>query len=416
MSTLHRLKQTVSTRIQQRPVTQAATSRIAPDETVPVNFTVNGRPATVHVAPRVTLSDALRDHLGLTGTHIGCEHGVCGMCTVLVDGDAARACLLLACQLDSAEIMTVEGLGKPEDLHPLQASFGKHHALQCGFCTPGQLMSAYDLLDKDPGIGRDELPEQLSGVLCRCTGYRNIVDAVAEVAETHPNGLPAPRNCAATELLPRASVGGPSRSAVGVDEVDLEGIAEIRMPQAEPTVSIAVHQQVRAEPQQLWSVMSDTERLARCLPGAELVVDFGNDRYKGRVQVALGPVKLAFLGDIHVVERDETTHTIRALVQAADASSGNVQAEVVVAVDAAGSGSAVRADARVHMTGRIAQFGRSLASDVSKDMFGQFTAALDAMARGEEPAEVKPPSALAMTLRIPAARVRALLNRIRGRN
>ena len=158
-------------------------------------MTVNGKQVTVKAPPRTTLADALRDRLGLKGTHLGCEHGICGMCTVLVDGQAARSCLLFACQLDGAEVLTVEGLGRPGELHPLQQAFGRHHALQCGFCTPGFLLSAYDLLRHQPEVTQDELAAELSGVLCRCTGYRNILSAVAEVARTHPDGLPAPLNC-----------------------------------------------------------------------------------------------------------------------------------------------------------------------------------------------------------------------------
>ena len=163
-------------------------------------MTVNGKQVTVTAPPRMTLADALRDRLGLTGTHLGCEHGICGMCTVLVDGQAARSCLLFACQLDGAEVLTVEGLGRPGELHPLQQAFGRHHALQCGFCTPGFLLSAYDLLRHRPEVTQDELAAELSGVLCRCTGYRNILSAVAEAARAHPDGLPAPLNCADTSL------------------------------------------------------------------------------------------------------------------------------------------------------------------------------------------------------------------------
>ena len=180
------------------------TSSAAPARACPATaqatttMTVNGRQVTVEAPPRLTLADALRDRLGLTGTHLGCEHGICGMCTVLVDGQAARSCLLFACQLDGADVLTVEGLGRPGELHPLQQAFGRHHALQCGFCTPGFLLSAYDLLRHQPGVTEDELAAELSGVLCRCTGYRNILTAVAEVARTHPDGLPAPLNCART--------------------------------------------------------------------------------------------------------------------------------------------------------------------------------------------------------------------------
>lgn len=152
---------------------------------------------TLSLPPRVTLADALRDHLGLTGTHLGCEHGICGMCTVLVDGQAARSCLLFACQLEDAEVLTIEGLGTPGELHPLQQAFGRHHAVQCGFCTPGFLLSAYDLLTHKPRVTQEELAVELSGVLCRCTGYRNILSAVADVTRSHPDGITPPLNCPA---------------------------------------------------------------------------------------------------------------------------------------------------------------------------------------------------------------------------
>ena len=153
----------------------------------------------VTVSPRVTLADALRERLGLTGTHLGCEHGICGMCTVLVDGQAARSCLLFASQLDGADVLTVEGLGRPAELHPLQQAFGRHHALQCGFCTPGFLLSAFDLLTYKPGVAEEELAGELSGVLCRCTGYRNVLAAIAEVARAHLAGIPGPLNCASAD-------------------------------------------------------------------------------------------------------------------------------------------------------------------------------------------------------------------------
>lgn len=394
-----------------------STLRIASDETMTVNLVVNGRPAAVNVAPRVTLADALRDHLGLTGTHLGCEHGVCGMCTVLVDGEAARACLLLACQLDGAEITTVEGLGTPSELHPLQQSFTSHHALQCGFCTPGMLMSAYDLLSHEPDVQADELPEKMSGVLCRCTGYRSILGAVAEVADAFPGGVPAPMNCGSDTILPRASLGGSASVSESPDQLsESTGPAEISLPQTEPTVTVDVDEQVRAGTGEIWAVMEDTERLARCLPGAELVNDFGDDRYRGQMRVALGPVKLSFVGDVTVVERDESNHTISAVAQAKDAGGGAVQAAVRLRAEPRNGASVIHARAELHMTGRIAQFGRSLAGDVSRDMFGQFTTALDAAARGEEPATTSPPSAAAMATRFVTARARALMHRLTRRS
>lgn len=146
-----------------------------------IAVTVNGVAYQKTVEPRLLLADFLRHTLGLTGTHVGCEHGVCGACTVLVDGDSARACLMFAVQADGSRIETVEGLGKIGQLNALQESFHMHHALQCGFCTPGMLMTATDLIKKYPLASDDDIREGLSGNLCRCTGYEHIVKAIRAV-------------------------------------------------------------------------------------------------------------------------------------------------------------------------------------------------------------------------------------------
>ena len=140
--------------------------------------TVNGRKYQASIEPRLLLSDFLRDTIGLTGTHVGCEHGVCGACTILVNGDSVRSCLALAVRADGMDIVTVEGLGTPDHLNALQTEFREKHGLQCGFCTPGMLMTAMDLLKKYPLASDEEIREGLSGNLCRCTGYQNIVAAI----------------------------------------------------------------------------------------------------------------------------------------------------------------------------------------------------------------------------------------------
>jgi aerobic-type carbon monoxide dehydrogenase small subunit (CoxS/CutS family) len=150
---------------------------------IEIAVTVNGRRRRELVEPRLLLSDFIRHTLGLTGTHVGCEHGVCGACTVRLDGVAVRSCLLFAVQVDGAVLDTVEGLAGGGTLTPLQSAFREAHALQCGFCTPGILMAAADLLDREEKPSRDEITELLSGHLCRCTGYAPIVDAIAAAAE-----------------------------------------------------------------------------------------------------------------------------------------------------------------------------------------------------------------------------------------
>jgi carbon-monoxide dehydrogenase small subunit len=147
---------------------------------MPIRFEVNGKPVSVEVEARTTLADCLRHHLRLTGTHVGCEHGVCGACTVIVDGAAVRACLMLAVQAEGTKVVTVEGLSNDDALSPLQASFRKHHALQCGFCTPGMITTAHALLSEEPDASVERIRDVLSGNICRCTGYIPITEAVLE--------------------------------------------------------------------------------------------------------------------------------------------------------------------------------------------------------------------------------------------
>ena len=145
-----------------------------------IDFTLNGKAGSADVPPRTTLADCIRHHHMQTGTHIGCEHGVCGACTVIVDGAAVRSCLMLAAQAEGASVVTVEGISRDDELSELQKSFRRHHALQCGFCTPGMLTTAHALLSEEPDADRDRIREVLSGNVCRCTGYVPIVEAVYE--------------------------------------------------------------------------------------------------------------------------------------------------------------------------------------------------------------------------------------------
>lgn len=152
---------------------------VQPHETTDVSFTLNGKSFSADVEPRRTLSDVIREDAGLTGTHLGCEHGVCGACTVLVDGQPARSCLMLGVQADGAAITTIEGLAGPDGtLHPVQQAMHDAHGFQCAFCSPGFMMSTIALLAENPAPTRDEIKEELSGNLCRCTGYETILNGV----------------------------------------------------------------------------------------------------------------------------------------------------------------------------------------------------------------------------------------------
>jgi aerobic-type carbon monoxide dehydrogenase small subunit (CoxS/CutS family)/carbon monoxide dehydrogenase subunit G len=397
-----------------------ARARIAAGETADIAMTVNGTEITVSVPARTHLADVLRERLGLTGTHLGCEHGVCGMCTVLVDGAAARSCLLFAVQCEGAEIVTVEGLGSADEQHPLQRAFSAHHGLQCGFCTPGMLMSSYDLLVNGPdgtGVPAERLPEEMSGVLCRCTGYRGILAAVADVAAAHQDGLPAPLGCAERTLVGRAAAVHP-RATPAEEVPDIAPAGEVRMPTGTPSARIEVRQELAAPVDKVWAVLDDFDQLARCLPGAELVEVLDRDRYRGRATVALGPVKLSFSGLAQVVERDPGNHRMRVLAEGADTGGSATQADIGLHVEPGEDGGAVlHATAALHLSGRVAQFGRALAGDVSRRLFEQFGACVEQTARTGRGAEhaAKPPSAVGLLLATLSSRLRAIVRRVRSR-
>jgi carbon-monoxide dehydrogenase small subunit len=157
---------------------------------MPIALEVNGERVEAQVLPRVNLADFLREHLKLTGTHVGCEHGVCGACTVRVNGEIVRSCLMLAVQTQGASVETIEGLSDTSEIADLQAAFRDRNALQCGFCTPGMLMAAQDLLQQNREPGRDDIREHLSGNYCRCTGYQAIIDAVESTARARAGRAP----------------------------------------------------------------------------------------------------------------------------------------------------------------------------------------------------------------------------------
>jgi aerobic carbon-monoxide dehydrogenase small subunit len=158
--------------------------------TIAISLVVNGERVETNVLPRLNLADFLREHLELTGTHVGCEHGVCGACTVRVNGDIVRSCLLLAVQTDNATVETIEGISDSGEIADLQSAFRERNALQCGFCTPGMLMAAQDLLKESPSPDREQIREHLSGNYCRCTGYQAIVDAIETTARARAGRSP----------------------------------------------------------------------------------------------------------------------------------------------------------------------------------------------------------------------------------
>jgi carbon-monoxide dehydrogenase small subunit len=386
-----------------------------------VTLTVNGTEVTLDVEPRLTLVDALRHRLGLTGSHVGCEHGVCGACTVLVDGAAARSCLMFCVQAAGTEVTTVEALGEVDDLHPLQEAFRRHHGLQCGFCTPGFLMSSYDLL-RDGAVDEARLREELSGVLCRCTGYAGIVDAVREVAASHPDGLPAPKalgrpilvrgggipagEAAALEHSAERAAAAPSAGAGAVD---------LAVPDGEPNETVDVVTEIDASPEDTWELIQDFAKMSRLLPGVDLSRQLGDDRYEGEARIHMGPMRLTFAGAAQVLERDASARSLRAIAAGRDISGGGVRADLRISAEPRdGGGTRVRAQAKLYLSGRAAQFGRSLAGDVSRQLFAQFGQGVEQTLKTGEVAEPTQLRGGALAWSLVRARLMSLVRRIRS--
>ena len=390
-----------------------------------ITLTVNGTVVDLDVEPRITLADALRQNLRLTGTHLGCEHGVCGACTVLVDGAAVRSCLIFAVQAQGADVTTVEALGRAEALHPLQEAFRERHALQCGFCTPGFLMSAYELLRDGVEPDEERIAEELSGVLCRCTGYRGIVEAVRDVA-AREDPLPGPANVGLPIVVVAAGTAPPTVSAqrdaagqAATGSVD-PGRFDLSVPQGEPNSVVDVSTEVGHPADATWELLSDFPRMSRCLPGVELSEVLGDDRYGGRAQVRMGPLKFSFAGAAHVIERDDQRRELRAIGAGRDVSGGTVRADLRFSAEPRGDGrTIVRAQARMYLSGRAAQFGRSLVGDVSRQLFEDFGRCVD---RTLTTGEVAEPTGLrggSLAVRAVQARLRtaraAIFARLRRR-
>jgi aerobic carbon-monoxide dehydrogenase small subunit len=389
-----------------------------------VTLTVNGTEVMLDVEPRLTLADALRHRLGLTGTHLGCEHGVCGACTVLVDGAAVRSCLLFCVQAQRAEVTTVEALGSVEDLHPLQEAFRHHHALQCGFCTPGFLMSAYELLRDGANGAQDEerLRAELSGVLCRCTGYAGIVRAVQEVAAAYPDGLPAPKQLGRPITVrqwtpPRGEERALEAAAQARPATAAPVNVELSLPQGEPNQTVDVTTTISPSPEETWELVRDFGQTSRCLPGVELEAAEGEDTYSGHVQVHLGPMKLSFAGAARVLERDAEERTLRAVASGRDQSGSGVRAALAITAAAADGeeGTSLRAHAELYLSGRAAQFGRSLAGDVSRQLFQEFGRCVERTITTGEAAAPQRLAGGALARRLFVARVRRLVRRVIGR-
>jgi carbon-monoxide dehydrogenase small subunit len=288
-----------------------------------VSLTVNGRAVSAEVAPRTHLADFLREHLLLTGTHLGCEHGVCGACTLLIDDAPARSCIAFAAVCEGARVQTIEGLQDDPIITLLRAAFTAEHALQCGYCTPGMLVTARDIVLRLPGADADRVRLELAGNLCRCTGYVGIVRAIQRVLreDPHPNPLPKAgeggTGPSTTPPPPLAGEGrgeggapgsgvtvgtaGPSRKVWGEREAP---------PSASPTDQAITETLHFALPlDTVWIALQDPALIAQCVPGARLI-SATQDELTGELTTALGPIRAHFVGAARVTYRPDYSGTL----------------------------------------------------------------------------------------------------------
>jgi carbon-monoxide dehydrogenase small subunit len=343
----------------------------------PLSLTVNGRLARGHVDPRTQLADFLREHLHLTGTHLACEQGVCGACTVLMDGKPQRSCISYALDCDGSSVTTIEGFDDDPVMTELRAAFSKHHGLQCGFCTPGMLVTARDIVLRLGDVPEARIRDELSGNLCRCTGYVGIVAAIRAVCAGR---APAPQ---APTLVPQTA------------ELTPAPITSVRFsspPLATPTGGPALTERValNASPDAVWTALVDLRAVASCIPGAEIETIDG-DTIIGRLRVSLGPITAAFAGEGSVT-RDDATHTGRLTGRGRDRGSGSaITGEATYALRPTAAGTELDVSLSWRLTGALAQFARTeLVQTLARQVLKAFSANLEALMAGQAPTASRP--------------------------
>ncbi len=411
-----------------------------------IALTVNGKPVEADVAPRTHLADFLREQLLLTGTHIGCEHGICGACTVEIDGEIARSCITYAVTCDGAWVRTIEGFDDDPLMARLRQAFSAAHALQCGYCTPGMLIAARDLVRRKGRISRADIRTEMSGNLCRCTGYMGLVDAIEFVMAdpATPDVIPAQAGIHATSWLgpaPGPSAGPPA--APPTSELGLSVRADTprpvparRSPSASTPIRVSVGQLeevagatriwqsfILPHPRDaVWRLMSDVEAVARCMPGLSLAGPPQGDTVAGRLEARIGPISASFAGEGTVrqfpAEYRQIVEGRGGDRKSGSRASGSVDYRLSAVADEAGQ-EATRVDVTISyaLTGTLAQIGRGgLVRDLVRRIGEAFAQNLDAQLR--DPTTPMPQARLGgLTLLLNAIvdRVRAALARVLDR-
>jgi carbon-monoxide dehydrogenase small subunit len=354
-----------------------------------IHLRINGLDQAGEAEPRTHLADFLREEMNLTGTHLGCEHGVCGACTLMIDGRPARSCITLAAACQDADIRTIEGYLDDPVMAALRASFKKHHALQCGFCTPGMLATAFDIVTRLPDADEARIREELAGNLCRCTGYAGIVAAIRAVLA---DGVPAPT----MRPVPRRAL-NKSDAAPPSAAPSQPSVADSKSTALSLDDGIALKRSVMVEgsPDALWQSLRDIHRVAAALPGASIDTVTADGHVAGSFTVAIGPMRASFGGNAQVAY-DETQRSGLVRGSGGDRSSRSAAAgEVRFSVHPAPDGRA-RLDAEIlyRLSGPLAQFGRgAIVASIVDQLLAQFTRNIATMAQGHA-IVAKPPSGI----------------------
>lgn len=360
---------------------------------VQVSMSVNGNAVIADVEPRTQLADFLRNDLHLTGTHLGCEQGVCGACTVMVDGKMQRSCITFASDCESANITTIEGFDDDPVMVELREAFSEFHALQCGFCTPGMLTTARDIVLRLGDVPESRIREELSGNLCRCTGYVGIVEAVKKVAAGKAPNVTAAAAIVTSKKFdnqrPSTDTAKSRQSAKSVTKSAGTSASAAQVPSAgqiDGGISIEERIHVGATPEQVWSVLSDLQRVVPCVPGAEITTLDG-DNLTGKVKMALGPIKASFSGQA-TVGMDNAKREGWMSGKGRDAgmgSSAEGAARWKVVQDNSGEADIV-VTLTWKLTGALAQFNRAgLVQDIVRRLAASFAANLEGTITGKTP-------------------------------
>jgi aerobic carbon-monoxide dehydrogenase small subunit len=362
-----------------------------------IELNVNRRAVQALAEPRTSLADFVRDKLDLTGTHLGCEHGVCGACTVLLDGAPARSCITYAIACEGAEITTIEGFDEDEVMIELRAAFTREHALQCGYCTPGMLVSARDLVLRLPQADERLIRIGLSGNLCRCTGYVGIVRAVESVIEARRKRDIASEPGGGRKILGPVGSGrsrhaGAGRAeSAGRGQAPGDALAPVdSIPDFVPATVLELNFAIPHPPEQVFAMFGDVATVAACLPGASLTAPPAPERIEGTIRVKLGPIAATFAGAARV-ERSETDLSGRIIGIGSDRRSrSSTHGEIRYRLSPLEQGRGTRVDLSVgyRLTGMLAQVGRpGLVRDLAARLIAEFAGSLDRRMSGASPGD-----------------------------